>query len=427
MKHELLAILKSEVAPALGCTGPISVAFAAAAACQVVGGTPRRVSIVSDMNTYKNSIAVVTPGTSFTGILEPACVAAFYGDASLGLEVLKNMKDPDEAMIREFAKTHASAEIKWDYHGMGVYIEAEVETENGVGKVIVANAHDRIVHKEKNGEVLYHDDSFDINDLAFETKAPIREFTIRDFYEFSEQVPVEEINFLNEAIDLNLRLAQAGLDEKMGARFGLGISALPGDHAYLRAKALAAAASDARMSGANLSAMSCAKSGNVGITASVPLIVLAEEMGKPREELLRAICLSYLMTIFVKAHIGRLSAMCACAIAAGIGVGCGYSYLLGTGLAGVEKTISNIIGSIGGIVCDGAKFGCAMKLSTAAGVAIEAARLAKLDTVIPAGDGLVCYSADDTIAMLGRIASPGMVAANEYMAKEIITRENSKD
>lgn len=426
MKQELLEILQAEVGPALGCTGPVSVAFAAAAARETVGGTPKRVSIVSDMNTYKNSIAVVTPGTSFRGILEPACVGAFYGDASLGLEVLKTMKDPDEDMIRAFAKDHACVDIKRDYHGMGIYIEAEVETERGVGKVLVANAHDRVVRREADGRVLYEDLAYDINDLAFEAKAPIRAYCIQDFYEFAAQAPFADIAFLGEAVELNQRLAQTGLDEAMGACFGLGISDMPGDAAYLRAKALAAAASDARMSGANLSAMSCAKSGNVGITASVPLVALAEELGKSREELVRSICLSYLMTIYVKNHIGRLSPMCACAIAASIGVGSGYCYLLGLGLDGIEKAIRNIVGSIGGILCDGAKLGCAMKLSTATGVAIEAARLAQRGKAVPGGDGIVCYCADDTIAMLGRIAAPGMVTANEFMAGEIIERENAR-
>ena len=231
---------------------------------------------------------------------------------------------------------------------------------------------------------------------------------------------------MNEAIELNTSLAQAGLDEKMGSAFGYSISKLSGEAGYLRAKSLAAAASDARMSGANLSAMSCAKSGNVGIAASVPLAALAEEEGKSREELLRAVCFSYLMTIYLKSHIGRLSAMCACAIAASLGTGAGYCLLRGLDYDCVEMTISSIVGSIGGTLCDGAKFGCAMKLATAAGVAIESVRLAQLGSAIPAGNGLVCYSADDTIAMLGRIAAPGMVSANEFMAHEIIERENAR-
>ena len=391
-----------------------------------MGGTPKHIKLISDMNTYKNSIAVVTPGTSFMGVLEPTCVGAFYGDADLGLEVLKSMKDPDEAFIREFAKQHAEVAIKWDYHGMGIYIDVEVETENGTGRVVVAQAHDRIVLREVNGKVLYQDPKFDLNDQAFDGRAPIRDYCVRDFYDFAREVPLEDIAFLNEAVELNTSLAKAGLAEKMGSAFGDSIAKLAGEPGYIRAKSLAAAASDARMSGANLSAMSCAKSGNVGIAASVPLVALAEEAGKTREELLRAVCLSYLMTIYLKSHIGRLSAMCACAIAASLGTGAGYCLLLGLDYSCVEKTVSNIVGSIGGTLCDGAKFGCAMKLATAAGVAIESARLAQLGSAIPDGDGLVCYSADDTIAMLGRIAAPGMVSANEFMAHEIITRENAR-
>ena len=426
MKSELLNILRAEVSPALGCTGPISVAFAVAAAKDAVGGTPKAIKMICDKDTYKNSIAVVTPGTSFMGVLEPSVLGGFYGDSSLGLEVLKNMKNPDEAFIRKFAKEHTQVEIKWEYKGMGVYIEAYVETENGTGHAIVANAHDRVVLLEANGKVTFKDQSFDLNDLGFENKGPIRNYTIRDFYDFARGVNIADIGFIDQAIQLNTRLAQAGLDEKMGGKFGLGFQALPGDAMYLKAKSLAAAASDARMSGKNLSAMSCAKSGNVGIAASVPLVAMADGLGKSKEELIRAVCLSYLLTVYVKSHIGRLSAMCACAIAASIGVGAGTSYLMGDGIEQIETTIKNIIGSIGGILCDGAKFGCALKLSTAAGVAIESARLAHQDIRIPNGDGIVCYNADDTIAMLGRIAAGGMLETDAYMCREIIDRENAR-
>lgn len=426
MKIELLDILRKEVKPALGCTGPISVAFAAAAAKDAVGGTPQKIKIISDKDTYKNSIAVFTPGTSFMGVLEPAVVGAFYGDSKLGLEVLKNAKNVNEGFVREFAKKNTEVEIKWDYKGMGVYIEAYVYTEKGTGHVIVAKKHDNTVLKEVNGKVVYIDKTFDIEDLAFEEKAAIRNYSIKDFYEFSVNVDIDKITFINDAIELNMKLSEVGAKEKMGGKFGLGIQKMPGDKIYLRAKSLAAAASDARMSGKNLSAMSCATSGNVGIAASVPLVAVAEGYKKSYEELIRAVCFSYLLTIYVKSHIGRLSAICACAIAASIGVGGGTSYLLGDGIDKIEITINNIVGSIGGILCDGAKFGCALKLSSAVGIAIESALLAHNDIAIPKGDGVVCYSADDTIAMLGRIAAIGMLETDAYMAKEIIEREKGR-
>lgn len=425
MKKTLLEILHDEVKPALGCTGPISVAFATAEARRIIGGTPKSIKIIIDMNTYKNSIAVVTPGTPFRGVLEPACVGAFYGNAEKGMEVLKDMISPDEDFIRKFAIENAEVDIKWDYHGMGLYIDAVIETELGIGHAIVAKEHDRVVLREKNGEIIYKDETFKLEDDSFDSRLPIRDYSVKEIYDFANNVPINEIEFLNTAIEMNMKLSNAGMNEDMGSNFGKAISKLPGEKVYIKAKSLAAAASDARMAGKNLPAMSCAKSGNVGIAASLPLIPVAESLGCSREKLIRAICVSYLMTIYLKSHIGRLSAMCACAIAASIGVGTGCCLLMGMKINDVSRVIHNIIGSIGGTVCDGAKFGCALKLSSAAGIAIESSRIVENGCYIANGDGLICYDVDETIAMLGRIAAPGMVSANEYMSNEIIKRENS--
>lgn len=423
---QILEILKAEVKPALGCTGPISVAFAAAAAKDAVGGAPTEVRLLMDKDTYKNSIAVVTPGTPFMGVVKPAVTGAMYGDSSLGLEVLKNMKDFDAAKVEEFAEKHARLEIKWDYAGMGVYIEAYVTTENGTGHVIVAKSHANAVFIEANGKVLKRDDAYFCGDQEFEAKSPIRNYTVRDFYRFAKETDYEDIAFLQEALDINLKLSGAGLNNKLGAGIGAAFDSFTGDPTYLKAKALAAAASDARMSGENLSAMSCASSGNVGITASVPLIPVAEQYGCGEEALVRGVALSYLMTIYIKSHIGRLSAMCACAMAAGIGIGCGASLIMDDDYEKIVMTIKNIVGSIGGVLCDGAKFGCAMKLASAAGIALESAKLASMGACVPDGDGIVCYDADETIAMLGRIAAKGMLETDTYMCREIIEREKER-
>ena len=256
----ILDILLAEVKPALGCTGPISVAFAAAAAKDAVGGTQLQVRVLMDKDTYKNSIAVVTPGTPFMGVLKPAVTGAMYGDSSLGLEVLKTMKDFDQEKVERFAKECATVEIKWDYEGMGVYIEAYVTTENGIGHAVVAKSHANVVLLEANEQLLKKDEFYFQDAHTFETKAPIRAFKIRDFYRFAKQVDREDISFLDEALRINRALSEAGLKGKLGAGIGAAIQTLPGDPIYLRAKVLAAAASDARMSGENLSAMSCASS-----------------------------------------------------------------------------------------------------------------------------------------------------------------------
>ena len=185
-------------------------------------------------------------------------------------------------------------------------------------------------------------------------------------------------------------------------------------------KAYTAAASDARMAGENLPAMSCASSGNVGITASVSLAMFAEENNLSKENMLRAVALSFLITIYVKNHIGRLSPMCACAIAASLGVAAGTAFLLEETNEKIDSTITNVIGSLGGILCDGAKNGCALKLSMAIGVAIESAYLSKYSASIAQGEGLVQKNADESIRILGKIAREGMREADIVLCKEII-------
>lgn len=426
MKYELTEILKSEVAPATGCTGPTSVALAAALARSAVGGTPVSISIKVDKDTYKNSISVYIPKTRFKGVLEAAVLGAFYGNAGRGLEVLADMAEYEEMHIIEFAKCNATIGIDWSCKNIGVYIDATVETEKGRGRAVVAVAHDRAVLIEANDQVIYRDDKFS-PDTDFEEEDPIRRYGVGDFFDYCTTIDIKELKFIKDALDMNMRLAEAGLGREETLSFGKGIENLPGNPMYIRAKAMAAAASDLRMDGTDLPAMSCAKSGNVGIAASVPLAVVAEACKADEEMLLRAVALSYLMTIYVKSHIGRLSAMCACAIAASAGVGSGAACLLTKESDAVEMTIKNIIGSIGGILCDGAKAGCALKLSSATGLAIESAQLAAQGICIPDDNGLVCRTADETIAMLGRIAKYGMGCTDEYMCHEIINYHNTDD
>ena len=423
MKHELLNLLKEDVKPALGCTGPISVVFAASVAVSAVGGTLQELRVLMDRDTYKNSISVATPGTPYMGVLEPAVLGALYGKAEYGLEVLRDLKEFDQAYVDSFAREHTQVEILWDRHGMGLYIEVFATTDQGEGHAIVAKTHDGVVLQEANGQILQKDESYCPDDTAFEEKKPIRAYTVRDLYDFVTQVPAQELSFLREAFDINMQLTEAGLTEGMGARFGQGFAKLGGDSVYMRAKILAAAAADARMSGKPLSAMSCGGSGNVGITASVPLVAVADGYGRSEEELLRALALSYLLTIMGKAHIGRLSAMCACAMVASLGIAAGSCLLMGGSFEQVEYAIGNLVGSIGGVLCDGAKYGCAMKLATGAGIAIECAQLAVQGIHIPQLDGLVGTSADETLGLLGRIASRSMLDTDQYMCKEIIRRE----
>lgn len=424
MHEELLTILRKEVKPALGCTGPTSVSFAVSAAKDAVGGTARSVRLIVDRDTYKNSVSVGIPGTTKKGVVIAAALGAVCGDSQAGLEVLKNVRPGDEAKAEKLAAEHTDLEIKWDYHGVGLYIEAYVETDKGTGHAIVVKTHTNLILQEANGKILFKAAEPDEEKLIDHRQDSIRRYSVEDFYEFSQSVPLEDIRFLQEALDLNYQLVAEGLKQNLGSGFGQAWAQLKGDPVYLKAKMLTAAASDARMAGENLAAMSCASSGNVGITASLPLLAVAQGYAQEGEALLRALALSFLLTIYVKSHIGRLSAMCACAIAASLGVTAGTVLILGGNLAQIDLAIKNVAGSIGGIICDGAKLGCALKLSTAAGVAIEAAHLAIRDVSIPARDGLVGDSADETIAVLGQVATQGMIETDKTVCKLIIERES---
>jgi len=423
--NPLLEILRKETAPALGCTGPVSIAYAAAVARNAVGGTPRRVKSRMDKDSYKNSLSVGIPGTDRMGIEMSLALGALAGDADAGLEVLRKITPEDARRAEDFIP-HVDADISWDYKGVGLRIEAEVETEHGTGRAVLSKTHTNVVLLEANGKLLVEEKAAPGGNVFDYSKDTIRKYTLAELVDFAETVPLEEIAFLREGVAMNRTLAEAGLAEGVGAGFGRAYSERAHGDLLLKIKAYTAAASDARMGGVALPAMSCATSGNVGITAMLPLVVLAEERGATEEAMLRAVALSYLLTILMKSHIGRLSAICACAMAAGVGVAAGAALLLGGGVKGADGAIQNMTGSLTGVVCDGAKYGCALKLSAAAGIAVESAMLALEGCVVPKGDGLVCDNADQSMEVIGRTAREGMSSTADVMAKIIVDREKEK-
>jgi len=420
----LLSILEGEVKPALGCTGPTSVSFTVSVAKDAVGGAPDKVEVLMDKDTYKNSIAVGIPGTSLRGLEIAAALGAVCGDSKAGLEVLKGASEKDELKAKELLK-NTLVDIKWDLESVGLYIEARVDTDLGHARAVVAKTHTNTVLIEVNGKKVFEKEmpSGRIDYSSDE----IRRYGLRDFFEFASQEPLENLLFLKKAIQMNLALADAGMADNVGAGFGLGYSRVFDGSMVNRAKALTAAASDARMAGLGLPAMSCATSGNVGITASLPLKVVAGTLNATEEDLIRSLALSFLLTIYMKSHIGRLSALCACAVAASVGITAGTVRLLGGGLEEAQMAINSVIGSIGGVICDGAKPGCALKLSNAAGIAIESAQLAMKGISIPSCDGIVCDSADKTMEMIGRIAREGMEQTDRTMCELIIEREKRRE
>lgn len=420
--YELRDILNSEVRPALGCTGPTAISFVVAVARDIVGGTPKHVSLVLDRTNGTKNSDVGIPGTTLKGVDIAAALGALCGDADAGMENLRGVTPAYVEQARTFAQHNVTLSIDWSYGAVGLYVDATVETDQGIGRAVIAKTHLNVVLKERNGEVVFQANDYQRDSAVRESDAPIRKFSVKDFYDFAKNVPLEEIAFLQDAVTMNTRLAETGLKEKLGVGFGPTFLSHAGDPLISYAKGLTAAASDARMCGKDLPAMACATSGNVGITGSLPLVAVAKVRNLSNELLLRAIALSYLLTIFGKNHIGRLSAMCSCAVCASVGVSAGTVLMLGGSYEQANQAIMNTLACVFGIVCDGARVTCAYKLANASGIAIESALFAMDHVGVPGSQGVVGRDADDTIALMGRIAREGMVDEDKALCKAMFER-----
>lgn len=414
MDKGLLEILKEEVMPAMGCTGPAAAAYVAGVASNAVGGQPKSLRLIVDKDMFKGTMTVGVPGTSLKGLAISADLGAVVGDPSWKLDILKKVTPEDESSAKSLL-ANTKVEVT-DGNDVALYLEAYVETDKGTGHAVVFKTHTNVVLIEANGKVIFEKAySHDAEKSVDYSADAIRQYNIRDMIDFAENEPIEHLEIIREAVKLNEALAEAGFHEGIGAGFGKAFRKVEHKSVILKAKAMTAAAVDARMAGLNLSAMSCATSGNVGITASLPLVVLAREQRKTEEELIRSITVSFLITIAVKSRIGRLSRLCACALAAPLGVTVGAVCLMNGDYDAVERSVSNHIGALDGIICDGAKAGCAFRAASTIGVALESAFLALDGVGIPKGDGVVRFSADETIAGLEDLAKFGLAGVSDVV------------
>ncbi len=423
---DFLRILKKEVTPALGCT-VTSIAYAAAEAASAVGGRPKKVHIYMDRHTGTKGSDVGIPNTSLTGMEILAALGAIAGDAEAKLNVLHNVTPEDEAAARQFVLDgNVEIEIDLETRILGLFMDCTVETDKGVGRSVIVKTHTNLVRKEANGKVLV-DIPYDRIGSMDETHDPMASYTVGEFYAFSTEIPVEELYFLREAVTMNRELAESIFSgEAVGAGFALSMMNRSKGDLIKKAKAMTAAGSEARMAGLSKPAMSCATSGNVGITASLPLISLAEDLGSSEENLLRALAMSFLMTICVKNRIGRVSSMCACVVAASQGIAAGAVMLFGGDLDAVNRAINTTVINVFGVVCDGARLACAMKLASAAGTAIECAQIAMDGYQTPPGQGVCGDDADDTLNFMGTFAQQGMKDSDLELCKALYAKRQKR-
>ena len=421
---EIIELIRKEVKPALGCTEPIAVALAVAKAMEIIENrcpdkdTSWRmndeylIKVEVSGNILKNGMGVGIPGTGMVGLHIAAALGAVCGKTEYGLEVLN---DADEVAI---SQAKLFVEKKTVTVGLAdtdrkLYIKAIIETSDGhCADAVIEDDHDNIVETHFDSEVLSSSRIAAENPSTEQKNTLDYKLTVKEIVDFASNVEYKDIEFILESRTLNLALAKEGLKGCYGLKVGYAISLQNNKEVFggdflSYAMALTAAASDARMAGCTLAAMSNSGSGNQGITVTMPVIAYSMKYGTDDERLARALILSHLIAIHIKGYLGKLSALCGCVIAS-TGSSCGLVYLRGGDYEQICAAIKNMIGNITGMVCDGAKVGCAMKVASGVSCALQSAVLAREGICISEHDGIIEKDIEKTIQNLGRIGSIGM-------------------
>jgi len=436
--YKVKDILQMEVTLALGCTEPVAVALAAAAAASLIDRSKiTSVKLSIDANMYKNALAVSIPGTDGKcGVELAAALGIVAGDHKRTLEVLEGLSQEglskaEEMVAKGIIKTDLNREVQ------GIYINAYIESGADTAEAEIRMFHNNLAMMKKNGAEIELDaacdeDAEDKKDIAKMEKW-LTTLELSDLLLMINDLDDEDFQFIKEGVDTNLRLADYGL--KNGAGLGIGRalersirSKLIKKDMGVAARILASSASDARMSGVSLPAMSSAGSGNHGLTAILPIWAVKDFIELESERtVLEAIGLSHLVTAYIKAHTGRLSAICGCSVAAGAGAAAGITYMLGGTANHIAGAIINHTHDLAGVICDGAKAGCSLKLATAAGTAVTASLLSLQGVVVQPTDGLSADSPEQTMRNIGTLASVGMVETDRTILNIMLEKQFNKN
>jgi L-cysteine desulfidase len=424
---EFIKVVRKEVVPALGCTEPISLALAAAIAAQRLGKPVEKIEAKVSANLMKNGMGVTVPGTGTTGLLIAAAVGAIGGDPEGKLEVLKNLTgrqvETSKQMIAESRVQIAIADVP-----NILYSEAKVMHGEEWVTVSIADTHTQVIRIEENGNVVFQlePENPAVTD-AKEGEFSMTDVKARDIFDFAVEVPFEMIGFIREAAILNNSLSREG----MSGRYGLHIGAtmdrhrnqgLLSDGLLTQILMRTTAASDARMGGAVLPAMTNSGSGNQGISATMPVVVVAEHIKANEETLTRALMLSHMMAIYIHDKLPKLSALCAVTTAS-MGAAAGMAWLLKGDFRTVSMAISNMIGDVAGLICDGASNSCAMKVSTSVMSAYKAVLMALEGIRVTENEGIVAEDVDHSIANLGELACQGMVQTDGQILQIMLNKK----
>lgn len=429
-RTSIIELIKREVIPAIGCTEPIAVALCVAKATEILGCKPHRIEAHLSANILKNAMGVGIPGTGMIGLPIAIALGALIGKSEYGLEVLKECTpDAVEAGKRMIADEAISIKLKEDITEK-LYIEitafgattaasgATTTAASGAttasscpqtATAIIAGGHTNFIYLSHNGEVLL-DAPLKSSAKQSEDKTAL---TLKKVYDFATTAPLEEIEFILEAQRLNKAAAETSFKGRYGHQLGRTLKestremSILGNNTFSKILSYTTAACDARMAGVMVPVMSNSGSGNQGITATLPITIYAEENNKSREELIRALTLSHLTVIYIKQSLGRLSALCGCVVAA-TGSSCGITYLMGGGYNQISFAVQNMIATLTGMVCDGAKPSCSLKIASGVSTSLLSAILAMEEKCVSSVEGIIDNDVDKSILNLTRIGSESM-------------------
>ncbi len=437
MKFTVKDILEMEVTLALGCTEPVAIALGAAAAATLL---PTRefdsIEIWIDPNIYKNGMAVTIPGCGgMQGLDTAAALGAYGGNPAKSLEVLESLT---EATITQAKKLLGENRVTVHLRDeVGLYVRTKLTAGENIAESLIVDLHSNIVSLKLNGAEVTDSPLLERalkkggRHTMAELETWLRSLNLEQILELTAELDDDDLNFLEIGVNHNLALAEYGLKHGSGLGIGKAIDRLIKQKLMVNdmsnsARRLTSAAADARMGGANLPAMSSAGSGNHGLTAILPIWAIKDFIDHDRDTLLRAIGLSHIITAYVKAHTGRLSAVCGCSVAAGAGATAGITYLVGGDIHHMEGAIGNILQDLAGVICDGAKAGCAIKLNTAAGAAVQAALFSLQGVNVKDTDGIIGNSTRQTVQNMGALSHDGMIQADKTILKIMLEKQLSK-
>lgn len=409
-------ILKEELVMAMGCTEPIAISYACAKATQVLDHLPDRIVVKASGSIIKNVKSVIVPHTNgLKGIEVAAAAGALYGDADAKLEVLSRATREQIEELPEYVQ-NTNITVQHIEQGHVFDLEIHVYYEQEHASVRIVDTHTNIVQIEKNWKVIFEDKT-----TSLELKADHSALIMKQIWDFSQIVDIDDVKeILDRQITCNMAIANEGIHNSYGANIGHVILNMDSDCVKTRAKAYAAAGSDARMNGCELPVVINSGSGNQGITCCVPVVVYAKELDCTQEQLYRALVLSNLTAIYIKTGIGTLSAFCG-AVSAGAAAGAGIAYLHNGTYKEIQHTIVNALAILSGTICDGAKASCAAKIASSVDAGIMGYYMYKNKQQFYAGDGIVAHSVDETIQNIGTLGSQGMLQTNDKIIEMMIS------